>query len=252
MNVGWLIDRLMKIFIGDKCQSNFPRVVQIREFAPAGCLFEVSNEMESFRIEDFGDEEYFTSLILDELVPGDVFFDIGACVGLISVHAAKKHVVVYSFEPDPYYRSRLVNNLLLNELGNVRVIEWAVSDKQGETVLFTDGEGGNSPSLANLGDRNVVNVITDTIDNAISKGDISLPNVVKIDIEGAEMLALSGMRGLLTSTDSPRAVFLEIHPDYLGYFGSFPEEVEHFMLNSGYALERKIERGSQIHSVFRK
>ncbi|MFH1079353.1 MAG: FkbM family methyltransferase [Pseudomonadota bacterium] len=230
----------------------FPRVVTISKIIPSGCRFEISSDMESFRIESYGNEEEFTTMLIQEIRAGDIVFDIGACVGLVSVHAAKKDVMVYSFEPDPYYRSRLTNNMRLNGLDNVNVIEWAVSDHAGQATLFTDGENGNSPSLRKIGERGSVMVKTDSIDKAIHRGDIPIPSVIKLDIEGAEILALRGMQELLIANHSPRAIFMEVHPDFLRYFGSSEKEIEDMMFQCGYTLDYKIDRSNQFHCVYRK
>lgn len=230
----------------------FPRVVTIHNIVPSGCRFEISSDVESFRIEGYGDEEAFTTMLIQEIRSGDIFYDIGACVGLVSVHAAKKEAKVYSFEPDPYYRSRLMNNLMLNGLDNVEVVEWAVSDHKGEAILFTDGENGNSPSLRKMGDRGSVMVKTDSIDEAIHRGDLPVPTVIKLDIEGGEILALRGMQELLTTNKSPRAIFMEVHPDFLKYFGSSVKEIEDTMSQYRYTLDYKIGRSSQYHCIYRK
>jgi len=215
-------------------------------------MFEVSTPMELYRVEGYGGEEAFTTMILEEVRAGDIVYDIGACVGLVSVHAAKKGATVYSFEPDPFYRSRLIINLNLNRLHKVKVIEWAVSDGDGEASLFTDGAGGLSPSLRKIGERGCVNVKTGSIENALSRGEILTPDIIKLDIEGAEILALRGMQQLLASSKGPRAVFLEVHPDFLKHFGSSEEEAEGVLLKSGYTLSYKTERSAQMHCIFRK
>ncbi len=249
-----LSERLSLItkFFGVQRRAKFPYRVNMKRYFQGGCTFEVSSPVETFRIEKYGDEEDFTGLILDEIKKGDVFFDIGACVGLVSAHAAKLGAIVYSFEPDPYYRSRLINNIGLNNLDNVNVLEWAVSDNEDVLELFTDGEGGNSPSLRKIGDRGSVNVKTNSIDNAINRGEVPCPDIVKLDIEGAEILALRGMRSVLVSAEGPRAIFMEVHPDFLKHFSSSAQEVEEVMLGYGYHLDYKIERSDQQHCVFKK
>jgi FkbM family methyltransferase len=228
-----------------------PRIVTIRAFDPAGCRFEVRDAVESFRVERFGGEEEFLRQILDELRPGDTLFDVGACVGMVAIHAARRGANVVAFEPDPFYGGRLDTNLALNGT-RVQVVRWAVSDGDGEATLFTDGAGGASPSLMQKGSRGKVTVKTRAIDGAVSSGELPAPSVVKLDIEGAEILALRGMQDLLTSPRAPRAIFLELHPDMLPAFGSSAEEVRALLASAGYAAEHEITRAGQIHFVYRK
>jgi FkbM family methyltransferase len=227
------------------------RIATIRAFHPEGCRFEIRDRVESFRVEGFGGEEEFVLMILDELRPGDTLYDIGACVGMVTIHAAKRGATVVAFEPDPGYAQRLATNLALNGT-SVQVIRWAVSDTSGETILFTDGAGGVSPSLRQQGTRDRVTVRTHSIDAALKAGEIQPPEVVKIDIEGAEILALRGMSVLLSSPQAPRTIFLELHPDRLPDFGSSSHEVRAMLESAGYVLHYERVRKREIHAVFRK
>lgn len=246
-----ILNLLKKVFVAKK-EQNLPREIIMRRFDKEGCKFEISVPVEVHRIEEYGGEEEFTGLILKEIKSGDVVFDIGACVGLVSVHAAKTGARVYSFEPDPYYRSRLKRNLSLNGIDKVTIIEWAASDSEGEVQLFTDGVGGFSPSLRKVGDRGAVNVKTNAIDSAVRSGEIASPDIIKMDIEGAEILALKGMKELLGSTRAPRAIFMEVHPDFLKNFGSSDEEVFNLVKEFGYDSHYKVQRSNQFHCLFRK
>jgi len=230
----------------------FPRLVLMTRYNLDGSIFEVAGPVEDYRVISYGGEEEFTGRILEAIGREDVFFDIGACVGLVSVHAAKKGACTYSFEPDPYWRSRLKRNLELNGLENVTIFEWAVSDREGEAVLFTDGTDGHSPSLRRRGKRGGIAVRTIAIDNALLSGELPVPDVVKIDIEGAEILALNGMSKLLASCRAPRAVFMEVHPVFLRDFGSSSEEVVDLMLSFGYRLDYRLDCHDQFHCIFLK
>ncbi len=228
-----------------------PRIVTIRAFHPDGCRFEVRDSVEEFRVERFGGEEEFVRMILDEVRPGDTLYDVGACVGMVAIHAAMRGATVVAFEPDPGYGQRLATNLALNGTG-VQVVRWAVSDAAGEASLFTDGAGSASPSLRQKGMRGRVTVRTQSIDAALETGEIPTPHVIKMDIEGAEILALRGMSDLLRSPQAPRAIFLELHPDMLRDFGSSSDEVRAMLESAGYVPHHETARGDQIHLVLRK
>jgi FkbM family methyltransferase len=230
----------------------YPRVVKLNGLIPSGCLFEVSTPVEVFRVEKYGNEKEFTAVILAELKQSDTFFDIGASVGLVAVHAGKKGVSTYAFEPDPQVRERLHINLKLNRLTNVQTVAWAVSDGESEATLYTDGVDGRSPSLREVGQRGETTVATDSIDNAIQRKELPVPDVIKIDIEGAEALALPGMKDTLTSDNSPRVVFIELHPEFLPDFGATSDEVVAIIESYGYTMDEGKQRAEQVHCVFRK
>ena len=232
--------------------SSFPRLVTMTALDSRGCKFEVSNPVEAFRIEKFGGEEAFTRAMLSELRSTDVFYDIGASVGFVTVHAAWVASQVVTFEPDPDIRARLEKNIGLNALTNVHVVEWAVSDMLGEATLFTDGVAGSSPSLQQVGKRCHVLVQTNSIDNALSSQELPVPDVIKLDIEGAELLALKGMRSLLVSEDAPRVIFIEVHPDFLLKFETTAADVTGYLTTLGYSEVYRTQRGHEIHAIFTK
>jgi FkbM family methyltransferase len=139
----------------------------------------------------------------------------------------------------------------LNGVTNITVFPLAVSDRSSEVSLFTDGVDGRSPSLANLGQRDAVLVPCESLDHMLAAGRIDPPNVIKMDIEGAEFLALSGARTLLESENRPRAIFLEVHPHYLVKFGHTITELEQFLINCGYREEKRRVRDIQYHVILR-
>jgi FkbM family methyltransferase len=230
-----------------------PPKIWIYDFVPQGCVFEAPTRMERYRITHFGDEVEFMSMTLAEIQKGDVFYDIGACLGMYAIHAAKKGAQVTAFEPDPNYHRRLRRNIKLNKLTReIKVINWAVSNRQDEIQLFTDGIDGRSASLVMVGERGSVKVRTNSIDTALKSGELPAPDVIKMDIEGAEMLALQGMRELLTSSHAPRLVFVEIHPSFLEKFGSSAGECQRLFEEIGYVVEKSFVRSNQIQSMYRR
>ena len=238
-------------FLNHWNQHSYPQVVTIRYFLLRGCKFKVTGSTDASRVEEYGDEEEFTRLILDEVQPGEVFYDIGASVGLVTVHAAKKGAYVVAFEPDPSFRDRLISNIELNRIENAKVIEWAVSDHEGSENLYTDGISGKSPNFLESRQRNMIRVPVKSIDYALKLGELAYPSIIKIDIEGAEIQAIKGMKNLFSSEKAPRCVFMELHTDFLRAFGSSASEVENLMKSFGYYQVYEKPRRTQIHCIFR-
>ena len=80
----------------------------------------------------------------------------------------------------------------LNAIHNVDVLELAVSDRSGEIGFMA----GTSTSTGAISDSGTIKVKTESLDNLVVSGRI-LPNVIKMDIEGAEVLALRGANTIL-------------------------------------------------------
>jgi FkbM family methyltransferase len=139
------------------------------------------------------------SALTEALKLGDTFYDIGAHVGFFTIIAARLvgHLGhVYAFEPSPENLTALQHNLQLNALSNVTVIPKAVSQRSGtEKLWLAQCPGGHT--LATIGQppdlKGSIMVETVTIDELIAAGLVTPPQLVKIDVEGAELQVLQGM-----------------------------------------------------------
>ncbi len=236
----------------------YPRTVILP--GPHGPLrFRVHNPIEEYRTAGYGGEQEFLERFMAELVPEDVVFDIGASIGLMTVFAAAAVPLgrVCAFEPDSATARRLARNVHLNRLANVEIVGWAVGDREGRTTLFTDGPGGNAPTLRRQQGREgapsgSVEVPVRTLDTALRDGTLPHPSVLKIDIEGAELLCLRGGEELLGGRfgPRPRLIFLEVHPCFLPAFGATMEEVTGLVEALGYRVHWRGERGDQVHYCY--
>ncbi len=211
--------------------------------------FHVNNPVEQFRLEKFGGEKDQLEGLLDMLRADDVFFDIGASVGAWSIPAAKKAAkgTVISFEPDPENQDRLQRNYELNDISNFRIMPFAVGEEEGELELFTAGAYAASPSLRPVNKiATSLKVKIKTIDGLIAEGEIPAPTVVKIDIEGAEMMALKGMSELLSGAQKPRVIWVELHPVFLPSFETNLTEIFGFLIGKGYQINKLVPREDQV------
>ncbi len=144
-----------------------------------------------------------------EAVPsGGVVFDLGGNVGyysLISAVRAGPDGRVFVFEPLPRNLDFLRRHLALNRIGNVTVIDAAVSERSG-TVHFAEDA---STSKGRIGKGGTLEVKSIALDDWIDRGLLPAPDLLKIDIEGAELLALRGARRMLAAKHPP--IFLSTH-----------------------------------------
>jgi FkbM family methyltransferase len=229
---------------------SYPFQATLSALDEAGVTFEISNPVEYSRVRDYAGEQAYLSAMLSYLNEDDVLFDIGANVGLVSLHAARRCRVV-AFEPDPSFRGRLELNLSLNPDIRIDVLPIAISDGDGSVTLYTDGAEGMSPSLRHQRDeKDEVTVQAQSLDSLVAENRLPAPTVLKIDIEGAEALALRGATSLLTSDDAPRALFLEIHPQLLGAFGASADDVMQFVESAGYTQRvYEAKRTTETHLI---
>lgn len=177
------------------------------------------------------------SVIAKLLKPGDSFFDVGANVGFFTLLAASrvgKTGKVNSFEPVPSVRSSLESNIAVNGFGNVTVHAKAVSNSSGTVVINegpTDHKGLSSmrPLDSASGQHKIDAVALDDIADSLGKVQL-----IKIDVEGAELLALQGMTKLL-KRDRPFIV-IEFTDSFLKSFGHSDAMLREFLTENGYTL----------------
>jgi FkbM family methyltransferase len=173
------------------------------------------------------------------LGPGDVAIDLGAHIGLFTVHMA--HCVgatgrVIAFEPAPETRAVLQQTVGFNGLvGVVTVRDEAVTNQIGTVEFHETGDRcSNANSVIHTGRTATTRVVrTTTLDAAIADagGRVAL---VKIDIEGAELEVLETSVDILTS-QRPR-ITLEVHPVELAEMGRDPREVFDVLESAGYRV----------------
>jgi FkbM family methyltransferase len=135
------------------------------------------------------------SFIKRYLRPGDTFLDIGANVGVYTLLAASivgPSGIVHAFEPGALALSHLRENIALNKLDNVRVYELALSNRQGEARLVAGGDDCVASLVPESGDASSQEAITikcATLDGYLPEAHFAM---AKLDIEGAEPMALRG------------------------------------------------------------
>jgi FkbM family methyltransferase len=167
----------------------------------------------------YGLYELDTARIIKRLLrPGDHFVDGGANIGYFTTLAAQlvgPGGRVDAFEPQPDNRARLEANVRRNGLADaVHVHAAALSDQSGTAMIhrFANDAGNHGMSSLFAGDGAVasssVEVPTVRMDEALAG---TSPALVKLDVEGAESLAIAGMTGLLQA-EHPPAVILEHNP----------------------------------------
>ena len=211
--------------------------------------FYCSSRVEFFRTANYGNEETFLGAFNYLIAEKDIIYDIGASIGIVSIYSAPYVKRVLAFEPDNEIFSKLERNIALNGYENiVHPYNFGISDSEDEVSLNSDGVDGYSPSLSNLNRHSKSKEIkVKSIDYLIEEMDFPLPTVLKIDIEGAEILALRGANNLLSSSDKPRLLFIEVHPTFLEDYGSSSEEIKELVLNYNYKIITFSKRDDQVH-----
>jgi FkbM family methyltransferase len=173
-------------------------------------------------------------LFLSLLRSGMTVFDVGANVGMYTLLAARRvgaAGAVHAFEPTPHVAASLRANVALNRLANVVVNEAAVSDTAGVATLYLQA-GSDRNTLADRGGTPTP-VRTLTLDDYVAARGLGRVDVMKMDVEGAEVMALGGASQLLSAEDAP-VLLLEINPEALEAACSSAAELRGLLAAHGY------------------
>ena len=192
-----------------------------------------------------------TRLVRHWLEPGGTFVDVGANWGYFSLVAATRvgpRGRVIALEPDPRVFVRLTLNRALNpDLASViEPLALAASDQAGVARLQGHDETGDNFGLSRLvaHDRDASNCPDPTtpptfetnavrLDDLFEQLGLQTIDLIKIDIEGAEVLALRGLERTLRSGQA-RRLLLELHPRQLVEYGSSMNAVMDWLHSLGW------------------
>lgn len=189
--------------------------------------------------------ERITRQFIDCIRPGDTVLDIGANIGyftLVAAHLAGPSGHVHAFEASPVVLPILRENIRLNPHLNITLHPAAVSDHAGEIEFHTAAAGqlGYSSIRSSLAaTQSVDRVPAITVDSLCDE----LPRVsfIKVDVEGAEQLVLTGARRLI-QRDRP-IIVSELDDAFLRELGSSAANLCATLRDHGYTLEEIITAG---------
>lgn len=161
-------------------------------------------------------EKHLVKLLPHLVRPGSVVYDVGANMGYYSALLARltgESGHVYCVEANPLCVSYLRGNVELNAIHNFDVLPVALLDRE-TTCEFTVNYGSSTiglvkgiHSVGKLGHR--IQVPANSLDNLLANYPLREPDLIKIDIEGAEMHAVRGM--LRTLARRRPTLLIELH-----------------------------------------
>jgi FkbM family methyltransferase len=173
-------------------------------------------------------------VLVERLLPGMIFYDLGANIGFFSLLAARLVGAsgrVFSFEPDAEVAARLRRNIALNEFSTITVVEagaWSAN----ANVRFVPADA-SSPDRGTGKFLLDDNQTTGTEVHCVALDDFirtaPAPDAIKCDVESAELEALRGAKGLL-ETRGPW-ILCEMHSE------ANDRMARDFLRNVGYEIE---------------
>lgn len=187
-----------------------------------------------------------TEAVIHGLSEGAVFVDVGAHAGYYSRLAAKilgKRGKVIAFEPEPDNFACLINNT--SQFSNVFPIPVALTDELGLKKLYISPFSGCHSLVNSSSENKYIWVPTISFDNFYLQSGLSVIELMKIDVEGAELFVLDGMRCVLEKKKI-KTLIIEFSPYNLLSSGSNPIKLGKLLLD--YFKNIKVLGNGQINT----
>ena len=182
-----------------------------------------------------------------ELCDGCVMLDVGAHIGYFTLKASVRTGRggrVVAFEPNPRTLEILRANVAASGAANVTIVPVACTDSE-TTLKFYDASAGGNSMVSSLSRSTAglqaqeFTVRGRPIDNVIRELGIERVDLVKVDVEGAELYVLRGARETLQRYH-PKIV-IEVIPDHLAGMHTTVDELFAFIKGMGYTRGRQFE-----------
>lgn len=153
----------------------------------------------------FGDYELPTIRFLRSVLkPGSVCLDVGAQMGYLTLAmatAASRQTIVHSFEPEDQNAARFRENIALNDLSNVMLHQTAVSTVDGALKLYLSNDRNAGTHSTVYIESNVstefIEIPSVRLDSFTAQQQLQTVDLIKIDVEGAEVDVIEGARSVL-------------------------------------------------------
>jgi FkbM family methyltransferase len=216
--------------------------------------FRTSTWYEFKRARALHGERHVVEAFLDDIEGDETVWDVGANVGMYACFAAKVLTsgTVVGFEPVPQNRARLVENLETNAPAS----RWETSpyplsrvDAPARMAFGHDPKRRTDPGAGHhylTDEGGWLSVECRRGETLVAEG-LAPPDVMKIDVQGAELDVLEGMGRVL---DDVQSIYLEIHRTKSGRYGTSADEIEAFLRSSGFELEQFGDPDTYRHGVY--
>ncbi|WP_276484722.1 FkbM family methyltransferase [Paraflavitalea pollutisoli] len=200
-------------------------------------------------------EDYITTYLLNHLniTRNDLLIDVGANIGWHTLTLSKAcQPTVLAFEPDPFNRSLLQENIALNNLTGIQVHGLALSNETGTQTLYLYKKynmGRHSLIKQHNSVRSVEVPIVRLDDLLAREGMQERPiKLLKIDIEGYEFMAMQGARQALLRCEN---LLTEFTPDLMKQVGQDPMDYIRLIREAGFELQQIDPEGITVPDIDR-
>lgn len=192
-------------------------------------------------------EPILTKILQKNIQPSDIVMDVGANVGYFTKLMTKlvgRRGKVIAFEPSEINWKYLQKNVARKP--NVRIEKIALSDKVGELHFSEDSA---NPGENGLRERGKTVVPTSTLTSWVNAHKIKKINLIKIDVEGAEVMVLQGAKDFLRK-QKKLVVAIECNPGALSELGFTTNDLVKSLKVCGLKITEIIDERMKVTSTY--
>jgi FkbM family methyltransferase len=196
-------------------------------------------------------EPQVVDFFLHQVCTGNKYFaDVGANIGFYSLLFSHNNPDgrVDAFDPVPEALVKIYQNAKINEDSDININACAIGNEQGVSEIFVNsghiGESSLSEELYATDKTHSYVVAMRTLDGIYNTGQEAPPDVIKIDVEGAELDVLQGGQRMLRN-HTPE-LLLEIHPPMFTDAAATIEQIVTLLESAGYSNLYHIEGKKDI------
>ena len=221
-------------------------LVKVNGIEPEIWLY-LTSPVDFWRADSLVKEHYTLAWMREHMKPGDVFYDVGSNIGVMSMAAqvAVGGLEIHAFEPVYMNLGQMTRNLVLNRLNdNIHGWPFALWDEVGVQTIALNGAfpGTSLQTFETNGPGYHERVVTQRLDGLWELG-IPFPNHIKIDVDGVEGKIMDGATFLLDNS-ALRTVQIEINHILHDEEVEGADRIYQMFEDFGFKLERKSPHGS--------
>jgi len=186
-------------------------------------------------------EPLATKLLMETLKPGMNAVDIGGNIGYYAMLEARlvgPAGKVIAIEPMPENSEQLCNNITNNGYQNIRVHKVAIGDRDGTALMYITQKSNWHSLYPPASSKGEMKVPVSTLDSLLMPYELASVDLVRMDLEGYEVVVIEGMKRTLEKY-GPR-LLVELHPLLVGTPAM--EKYLRTLENMGYEIEWMIEQ----------
>lgn len=220
-------------------QARIKKRIKIVVKSKTGDFWMQADSPRKFKRRNIDKEPETVNWINRYIKSGDVFFDVGACVGGYSLLAAAKSASVYSFEPSYSSFAALCDNIFLNKGFKIHPFYVALGNKNGiELFHYSSLEAG----AAEHSQKSSLSLPAPfaRLDDFADFYKLPAPNHIKIDVDGAEYAVVMGGKETLKKAET---IMLEMREDSTDLKLILEE-----LANLGFKVAQKWHRSQAIYN----